>query len=103
MIVLVNAPVANGRLRQAGQREVLFGAMPEEEDLQVETPRPHVGVEVLQVRIIGHRLVGGVPFQRRAGLLGERSLPRPDIARDQHEMFGQLVTSTVLTLTREAG
>jgi len=59
--VLVNAAVEDGRARIPRRFEVLLGAVSQEVDLQVKGPGVHIGIEIRQVGIIGHRLVLGAP------------------------------------------
>src|SRR5271157_5904322 len=67
--------------------EILFRAVAEEEDLQVKSPGTHIRVKVGKIRIVRNRLVTGMPSETRADPLGQRCLPRPNIASHQHQMF----------------
>ncbi len=65
---------------------MLLSTMSQKENLQVEGPLGHVGVEICQVWIIHDRLEGCLPPEPLAELLRERSFPCADVACHQNEM-----------------
>src|SRR5690606_13688854 len=54
----------------------------EEEHLEVERPPVHVPVEVREIRVVVHALEEGGPAEVLGEDLGERALPRADVAGD---------------------
>ena len=69
---------------------MLLCPVAQEEDLQVESPGPHVGVEIRKVRVIADRLVGRGPTELLAQALGERRLACADVACHEDEAFGHV-------------
>src|SRR3972149_810180 len=62
--VFVNAAILNGRSWVVEQLAV--GAQPvgEEENLRMKGPGAHIGIEIYEVRVFGHRLIEWLPSQR---------------------------------------
>src|SRR3990170_1393966 len=61
--VFVNAAILNGRSWVVEQLAV--GAQPvgEEENLRMKGPGAHIGIEIYEVRVFGHRLIEWLPSQ----------------------------------------
>jgi hypothetical protein len=64
--------------------------MAQKEDLQMESPSPHVLVEIWKIRVVGHGLKRGIPAEPRTQTFCQRGLPRADVARDDHEALSHL-------------
>ncbi len=86
--VFVDAAVDDGRPLVAVHLQVLVGAVPQEEDLQVERPVLHAGVEIGQVGVVGDGFIGSAPTHALSDALGERSLAGTDVACDEDEFLG---------------
>ncbi len=74
----------------------------EEEDLRMEGPGPHVGVEISQVGVLPHRFVERLPGKAAAQELDERGLAHTDIAGHSDELLHQSSPARVQAPLRTA-
>lgn len=69
-------------MMEPGKRQVKVAlqAVGEEEDLRVEAPTAHIGVEVRQVGVLGHRFKEGVILEAGAQHAHQRRFANTDVA-----------------------
>jgi hypothetical protein len=86
---------------------MLLSPVPQEINLEVKRPGPHVSVEIGQIGIIGHRFVRRLPAQPGRQAIRQARLAGPDVAGHQQKTLGHrsslpIQTSKVLETLESA-
>ena len=82
LVILVDAAILADRDRRVGDLQVLLVALRQKPDLRMKAPALLVGVVVVQVGVIGHQLVVGLPAELFGQNAHQRALADADIAGD---------------------
>lgn len=91
--ILVDGAILHGGEIALGHPLMGFESLGEKINLQIEAPAPHIGIEIVQIRIVDDALVKRLPAEPIGDNVSERGFPNADVAGDTNEicgLFGQL-------------